>query len=333
MSKFILRHATLADEQNIITFLNTYWGSAHPLVNNKDFFNYYYKTENTLQFCLATDEEGIAAVCGYILTNEYPEPDLWVSIWCARKNAKGAGLELMSEMKALTGCRVIACNNIRENTMAFYTFLGYTALRLPHCYRLADKDVYTVAQIKNKQILPVTMYEDAPTLSLISSATILKEQYTPDASLLPYKDIWYIARRYFAYPMQEMQKYMVYGVQEHNGTISALLVTRIVLVENIPVLRIVDYIGKPTAFGRLGVAIGGLMQETSAEYVDMYCYGISEEILNSAGFVLRERGDENIIPNYLNPPLYENTEYFFFTSQTDGFTMFKADGDQDRPNI
>ena len=30
---------------------------------------------------------------------------------------------------------------------------------------------------------------------------------------------------------------------------------------------------------------------------------------------------------------YENTEYCYFTSDPDGFMLFKADGDQDRPNI
>ena len=33
------------------------------------------------------------------------------------------------------------------------------------------------------------------------------------------------------------------------------------------------------------------------------------------------------------PPLYENTDYYFFTSALANFTMFKADGDQDKPNL
>lgn len=333
MSKFILRHATPADEESIIQFLNIYWGSEHPLVNNEDFFHYYYKKDDTLQFCLAIDEEGIAAVCGYILANAQTEPDVWVSIWCARKNAKGAGLELMGEMKNLTHCRVLACNNIRENTMAFYTFLGYTALRLPHYYRLADKETYTVARIVEKEILPVLEDDSSLPLVLIPSATILNEVYAPNTSLLPYKDIWYITRRYFHYPMQELQQYKVYGVQEKDGRVSALLVLRAINVEGTTVLRIVDYIGEPDSFGKLGAAIQTLLHELDAEYIDMYCYGIAEEILNAAGLALRECEDGNIIPNYLNPPLYENTEYFFFTSHAEGFTMFKADGDQDRPNI
>ena len=36
-------------------------------------------------------------------------------------------------------------------------------------------------------------------------------------------------------------------------------------------------------------------------------------------------------PNYLTA--VQNTEYYYFTNQPDGFVLFKADGDQDRPNL
>ena len=55
--------------------------------------------------------------------------------------------------------------------------------------------------------------------------------------------------------------------------------------------------------------------------------------VRAAGFAERAPDDANTIPNYLTPPLYENTEYYFFTSDPAHFTLFKADGDQDRPNI
>ena len=53
----------------------------------------------------------------------------------------------------------------------------------------------------------------------------------------------------------------------------------------------------------------------------------------AAGFCERREGDANILPNYLQPPLFENTEYYYFTSDPGRFVLFKADGDQDRPNL
>ena len=95
----------------------------------------------------------------------------------------------------------------------------------------------------------------------------------------------------------------------------------------------VGYTGVPEAFSRLGAAVSRLMADCGAEYADCYCWGIPAQTMAEAGFCARTEDDLNIIPNYLTPPLCENTEYYFFTSEPAAFTMFKADGDQDRPNI
>ena len=39
------------------------------------------------------------------------------------------------------------------------------------------------------------------------------------------------------------------------------------------------------------------------------------------------------LKNYLTPPVHENTEYYYFTNKPESFVLFKADGDQDRPNL
>ena len=56
-----------------------------------------------LQFALAFSENELCAVAGYILANERKAPDIWVSIWCAKKGYNGAGLELMAALPKLTG--------------------------------------------------------------------------------------------------------------------------------------------------------------------------------------------------------------------------------------
>ena len=331
MSKFLLRHATAEDRQAIRDFLNTYWGSDHPLVNREDLFHYYYQNESDpsrIQFCLALDEKGIAALCGYILSSLQSKPDVWVSIWCARKDAKGAGLELMGKMPELTGCRTLSCNNIRENTMAFYTFLGYTALRLPHYYRLGKKERFQVARVP----APIEMPPAGGEAQLFPIRTMdeLKNVYKPTDDTRPFKDLWYLHRRYLAYPVQQ---YDLLGAGKSASEATALLACRTVEVDGVKILRIVDYIGEPAYFPQLGGAIAQYMSDLDAEYADMYCYGIPADVMKAAGFCERLRNDPVIIPNYLNPPLYENTEYFFFTSDPENFMMCKADGDQDRPNM
>lgn len=138
-----------------------------------------------------------------------------------------------------------------------------------------------------------------------------KCSYTPDPARRPYKDLWYLARRYFHYPRQ---RYDVWAVEEC-GAVQALLATRCIPVNGTCVLRIVDYTGVPEAFSRLGAAVSRLMADCGAEYADCYCWGIPAQTMAEAGFCARTEDDLNIIPNYLTPPLCENTEYYFFTSE------------------
>lgn len=391
------RLCTGADKPALVAFMDEHWGSKHPLMHCEDYFTFYYETDNThsIQFAVAEEAGKIVALAGYIWTAKTEPRDLWVSIWCAMKGKNGAGLELMAALPSLTHARIMACNNIRPKTIPFYTFLGYTATRLPHFYRLADKPLseYRVARVANKCILPP---QGGATLARVTEKWILERDFRPNAALRPHKDVWYTARRYFDFPRQSYDVYAVYaaagasegtrGIAEvtlsaheppdtsfpatehapvnstasefaalnaHNTLertapkpheppaphgsaphpFSALLVTRTVPVNGTCVLRIVDYIGAPGQFALLGNAIDALLQEAGAEYAECYCYGISPEMFAAAGFCERVENDANVIPNYLTPPLYENTEYYFFTSDAERFTMFKADGDQDKPNI
>ena len=323
------RLCTVSDAEAVRAFMDTHWGARHPLIHCSDYFTYYYEdgaADGTLHFAFAEESGVPVALAGFIPANRSEAPDLWVSLWCAVKGCNGAGLELMAALPQLTGARVMACNNIRPKTMPFYRFLRYTAERLPHYYRLADKTHYAVARVAQKRIFPA---HGAAALVPVPSAEALERDYVPHPELRPYKDVWYLKRRYFAFPRQH---YSVFGVYAA-GTITELLVTRTVPVNGTAVLRIVDYVGAPERFAALGCAIARLMEQTQAEYAECYCYGISPSVFAEAGFCERAPEDETIIPNYLTPPLYENTEYYFFTSNTEHFTMFKADGDQDRPNI
>jgi hypothetical protein len=335
------RLAEYAERERILDFINAHFDWKLPLVNRPEWFSHYYCGER-LQFALAEREGTLLAVAGYILANHSAVPDLWVSVWVAAKGENGVGLELMDALPRLTHARVVACNNIRANTCVFYRFLGWQAERLPHYYRLAPKASaaeYRLARpavpsglsaaAYRPEILPVT--RDLP-LDRVSTVTRLEGLGLPPTPHTPHKDLWYLARRYFAFPHLE---YDVWSIHEA-GRLLAYLVTRTVESGEhgeIPVLRIVDFIGEDAVLPRIGGAIDKLMQDVHAEYAECYCAGIPAAVWAAAGFSERKEGDGTIIPNYLTPPLYENTEYYYFTNQPDGFVLFKADGDQDRPNL
>lgn len=329
MSSYHFRLATLQDKPAIVTFMNTHWGSRHPLINLPDFFSYYYQdgdaTRNELNFALCLQEsEEIAALCGFLPSSQERD-HIWVSIWCADKKAKGSGLELMNKMPELTGAKLLSCNNIRPNTIPFYEFLGYTGAAMQHWYRLG---IVSCRLAKPASLTRLPVSGDG-LLRRFETAAEMEAAFCPPEYAKPYKDHWYLARRFFHYPRQE---YLVYGGML-DGVCRVLFCLRKVEVEGTVVLRLCDVIGRPALLPHFGQALDRLIEEAGAEYMDCYCYGLKDEIMESTGFTLRAPQSETIIPHYLTPPLIENVDFYLFTSNPEGFVMFRADGDQDRPNI
>lgn len=321
-----LRLAHNDEADRLIAFINENFDWKLPLVNLPEYFSFYYQSGSQLQYAVAEENGELLAVVGYIRASNNPNADIWASVWVAKKGCNGVGLELMDALPRLTGASVVACNNIRPKTMAFYRFLGWHADRMPHYYRLSGQATYTLAHISDPTVLPV--HGDL-SLTPVTTAEQMEQLGLPETQHTPKKDLWYLQRRYFAFPHVE---YQVYAALD-NTTLVAYLVTRVVDSGCGKVLRIVDFIGEDCVLPRLGNAIDDLLHQAEAEYAECYCAGIPAEQFASAGFSERTENSQNILPNYLTPPLFENTEYYYFTNKPDGFVMFKADGDQDRPNL
>lgn len=329
MSDLTFRLARRGEDDAIQEFINAHFDMRLPLVNVPEMYRYYYAGPNgTPRFALAEADGRFLAVAGYLPASEAPGADIWVSIWAAAKGHNGVGLELMEALPRLTGARLVACNNIRPETMAFYRFLGWTAERVPHYYRMGTAGKAVLAQ-NAKPPLPVQ--PDLP-LERVESAAALVSLGLPPTPHTPYKDLAYLTHRYFDDPWF---RYGVWAARE-GGKLLGYAVTRTVPIIDtgcVPVVRLVDFIGADTVLARLGGALDGILHAEKAEYIDCYCAGIPREIWQAAGFCERREGDGTVIPNYLAPPLQKNTEYYYFTSDPTNFVLFKADGDQDRPNL
>lgn len=323
--EFHLRLARPGEEDVIVQFLDAHWEWKLPLVHVPQFFEFYYRPfGGAPQFALALQDGRICAAAGFIRANAGENPDVWASIWAADEAAPGAGMELMAALPRLANARFCAVNNIRKKVVGLYRFLGYDAGRLPHYYRLAAQSGHRVARVAAPRILPLP--ETGLALRRVPGAQALPGMFRLQPQLRPFKDYWYLSRRYFAYPFQS---YDVWASEtgEH------LLCTRTVPVNGTNVLRLVDYVGEPGQFWLLGRAIDGLLHEAKAEYAECYCAGVAPECMEQAGFCARGPKDEAVIPNYLTPPLYENTEYYYAAQPGGAVLMCKADGDQDRPNL
>ena len=100
-------------------------------------------------------------------------------------------------------------------------------------------------------------------------------------------------------------------------------------------MRIVDYYGDESVLNDTLYHLKGIMDINNYEYIDMYCFGLKEEIILKAGFLkIQDQESKTIIPNYFEPFVQNNICLKFFTDFKDlkNLRVFKADGDQDRPN-
>ena len=320
-----LRLARPGEEEAIVRFLDAHWEWKLPLVHVPEFFEFYYRPLGAAPQIAQAEQGGrICAAAGFIRANACESPDIWASIWAADEAAPGAGMELMAALPRLANARFCAVNNIRKKVAGLYRFLGFDAGRLPHYYRLAAQSGHRVARVAAPRILPLP--ETGLALRRVPSAQALPGMFRLQPQLRPFKDYWYLSRRYFAYPFQS---YDVWASE----TGGHLLCTRTVPVNGTNVLRVVDYVGEPGQFWLLGRAIDGLLRGAEAEYAECYCAGVAPEVMEKAGFCARGPKDEAVIPNYLTPPLYENTEYYYAAQPGGAVLMCKADGDQDRPNL
>lgn len=332
MSEVTFRLAQLGEDKRIVAFINSHFDMRLPLINRPELYRHYYAGRGGVpQFAVAEQDGEYLSLAGYILANTAPVPDVWVSVWVAAKGHNGVGLELMNALPGLTGCNVLACNNIRANTCTFYRFLGWQAERMHHYFRLGapGPNGYLLAQPMQAENLPI---RGGLVLDRINSAAELIPLGLPYTPHTPQKDVWYLRRRYFHYPHFT---YDVWAAKLDNRLVS-YLVTRTVPASDTgcaAVVRLVDMIGPDEALPLLGDGLDRILRHTGAEYMDCYNAGIPARLWAAAGFRERIPGDGNVIPNYLTPPLHENTEYYYFTNKPDNFVIFKADGDQDRPNL
>jgi hypothetical protein len=295
-------------------------------------FEYYYRdaSDGGLNFAVARIGGEIAGVCGYIKASGGERPDIWISYILAQKgSALSLGFRLLEFIRLITTCRTIACNNIRRNTAGLYEFLGWRVADMTHYYRL-NKEIkkYTLCNIRRRNIQKVLI--GGVTLDRITDKKELGFfELEAFAQNKPYKDRAYIEKRYFDNPWLQ---YEVYAARE-NGNTRALLVIRFFRQGGASAIRVVDYVGDRGGVARCGAALDRIIRERGADFCDWFAFGLDDGAMKAAGFTPITGGDPNVVPLYLSPPVMENTGITVFVSDPDGYAMFRADGDQDRPNL
>lgn len=94
-----------------------------------------------------------------------------------------------------------------------------------------------------------------------------------------------------------------------------------------------DVYGKLEGLSSIYSEVQKLLKENRAEYLDCMNYGIDPSVFDEMGFDLLDVNGDLIIPNYFEPFEKKNIALNCAYKANFHYTMFKADSDQDRPNI
>lgn len=319
----------------IMDYIAEDWKPGHILSVNRELFEHEYVPFDgdavNVMLAIRKEDGRIDGMLGFIpSSNDKLHMDLWGSVWKTRAGSiMFLGNEILLRLLHSQKCRNYAAVGINMKTAgrivnrSIQAYIG----RMRQWYLLNDMVEYRIAVI-TKKVSGQNVFSSAKIQEAYSVNEIIAVyDFEKNTDARPYKNRWYIQRRYFDYPIN---KYRVWLIRNED-VCDAFFVTREVTARGAKVLRIVDFIGNRDRIGEIGGFLKTLCRKNNYEYVDFYEYGVSEDQIKKAGFVERKEGDSNIIPNYFSPFVQENIEIYFHAPDAE-YVCFKADGDQDRPN-
>lgn len=327
--------ADLNDSDEIMKFIDLEWKKNHILAINKQFFLSEYKNANKLNFVISRSSDNrINAILGFLKSRDDDYASVWTTMWKVSSDAHSImlGVELLRYLQSY-GFKNLMSNGINSKTEEIYNYLGFHTGALSHFY-IANRHLrhYKIAQFMAE--LPEIIVRNSVASFLecrIISMSELGSKFNFDKyrSCIPCKDFEYFKRRFFEHPIYD---YQIYGVCTKSKILS-IMVTRIVSCAEAKCIRIVDFYGEELVFATFIKHLEEMMWETKSEYIDFYCAGLNEELVEAAGF--SKVNESVIIPNYFEPLVKRNStiSYFIDSKNIDNFRMYKADGDQDRPSM
>ena len=339
-ARYEIRQAYYKDIDNIMAYIDDDWRKGHIMARDRRMFEYeFLEDDGSVNVVIAIDRgtQKIEGMIGYLYSSsDRTKRDVWGSIWKVRDgNMSLLGVEIMKRMETISKCRYNLGTgaNPKTNIPLMRVMFGRTAAKMEHYYKLGNvpKDGYKIANVPDDyaQICLKKDDKNIKCVKRIHSADELTSLFSSDACInaIPYKDAWYIDKKFFKHPIYE---YEVYGIQRADDDYIAAFVLRKQEACGHVCYRMVDFIGDFSAIALTKDFFDDILAgESCAEYVDFYCLGMNEEDMDKAGF--DSVNDDIIIPNYFSPFVQQNIDIWVHYP-VEGVTFVKADGDQDRPN-
>ncbi len=328
-----IRQAVYKDIPRIMNFIDEHWKKGHIMGNDRTMFEFQHVRDGEVFYIIAEDDmDGkIYGAMGYIPMMEQEWPCMSTVMVRSLKNPEGRmlGEEIARYFEKNMQCYNLISVGVEKRYARTIKALGEATVdKLYHYYRLGKEREFRIAQINHYEVVSVqntgSKLKPLPEFSDFVNQVDLEEIYKD----YPRRSPAYIEHRYYEHPYFN---YKLWGIQSKDGMKSAFA-SREEVVGEAKILRIVDFFGRDDDLAGIGCELDRILLEGEYEYVDFYCYGIDEEIMKKAGFLLKTDNDSNIIPNYFDPFEQKNVEIYFCTWFKENIHVYRGFGDQDRPN-
>jgi hypothetical protein len=316
----------------LMNFIDKYWRKDHVLASEKTVMDWYYRTDDGYNFILAQHEGEILAVLGYIDTDRFytqtpKKSELWLALWSVSENAgvPGLGLRLILALKKLFPQRTVSVLGLSEDASKIYKLLGYQVKAL-------DQLFIHNQQINNYKLLHGSLpeYYCKPFGGKVFTLNDI-EQLKIDAKQIVdcrHRGMEYFIHRYWSNPFTD---YKLFRIEVENQI--GYAIGRVVTAKGASALRIVDCYGQLQLLGQALSWFEQYIQHQHLEYMDIYLSSDKNITLQEYGFINRADCDANlVVPNYFDPFVFKNVDLQAAMEDGNNAPVFKADGDQERPN-
>lgn len=321
--------------EKLVDFLREHWSENHIFCKSKKIFEFQHGTarDGKYDFLIAVNKETeeIHAVLGYISSSLYDLTDkenpkaIYGAIWKVRDDIenveiKKLGLAILYHLIKMFPNSTYITLGLSSYSQTIYNAMHYDFGLMNHYY-VANSEKKNPIIISDPIILNQYPARDDFVIKYIDDAQEIDNVYEPN------KNPEYVRNRYLRHPMYS---YKLLGIYE-NDCLLCEWVTRKIAVGGNSCIRIVDMIGDLSKVGNISKQLQEYMHNEDCEYVDCYNHGIEDEVFTDVGFI--KKSGSTIVPNYFEPFEKRNVDIHYATNGRGNIVIFKADADQDRPNM
>ena len=335
-----IRLATIDDVDAIMDFIRREWNENHILATNRKLFLWQYgRTEygnsrdiNVLLMINRSNGEvmGMQGFVQYYEDRESSQISTAIIKISSQVKIPMAGVELIRKQAGFVGSSGCFASGVNPKTiLPIYDKLFKHKTGIMQQYYMLNANIteYKIADIKENW---TSVYTDAGfSLHRMETMEELKGRFEIEKCYdrLPVKSEEYFRKRFFEHPIYQ---YIIYAIINANKDCVGVVFAREICINGAKALRIVDYRGELRELGNVGNCFEELMADKGYEYIDLMASDLDQTVMERAGFALLDPEGANIIPNHFEPFERKNIKNYYHKSVD--VVIFKADGDQDRPN-